>query len=277
MCFATTRTSTDGSSRSLPFTSREWLSFKRSWYESESVPGRDFKAIVFVDRDWRSDDSATLRQHYHRLIESSRLLAGTDSVRLDDGVFCCDATSAAIQSALAGSVAVHTMLSNSNSADVAECFYSWHVKDAASRHAAWAAQHYAENWHYAAETFWQRRANKAQAAVAAVRNDAIRQNWRKDDCVARSPDIKIEDVPSVVGDFVVLRPAVSHPTLLRPVAFVGELDLSAFLDRMPPVSRISDLEHALSSVLPRDGVPAVLDWLLDLGLPERSHARSEII
>jgi hypothetical protein len=110
-----------------------------------------------------------------------------------------------------------------------------------------------------------------------VESDTVRRHWSSDDCVAISHDIRFQDVPSVVGDFVVLRPAVSHRALSRPVAFVGGLDLPAFLGRMPPVSRISYLEHALSSVLPRDNVPAVLRWLLDHGLLERSDALNEII
>ncbi|MBR0850363.1 tryptophan 7-halogenase [Bradyrhizobium diazoefficiens] len=274
---------------------------RRQWYWGSPIPGRGFNAIAFVDRDFRNADGATLRQHYHRLIEVSQLLSGTTSARLDDRVLCCDATrfevrqccgagfikvgeaafaidplsssgvQAAIQSALAGSVAVHTMLLNPDSAAVAQRFYVRHVEDAASQHATWATLHYAEHVRYAAEAFWRRRAAGARA-TAARENGTIRHAWRSDDCVVLSSDASVEDVPAIVGDFVVLRPAVSHPALSRPVAFIGGLDLPAFLDLMPPVCTISELEQALASVLPTDGVPAVMNWLLDRGLLEGRSA-----
>jgi flavin-dependent dehydrogenase len=274
----------------------------RQWYWGSPVPGRGFNAMAFIDRDSRREGRATLRQRYHRLIKASQLLAGADTAELDGGVFGCDATSfedencfgdgflkvgeaafaidplsssgvqAAIQSALAGAIAVHTMLSRPECADVAQDFYARHVKHAATRHAAWAAQLYAEHRRYAAETFWRERASKAEAVDAG--RDAIRRDWRHDDCVSLSVDVRIENVPAAVGDFVVLRPAISHRTLSRPVAFIGGLDLPAFLDRMPPVARVADLEQALSLVLPRDHVPAVLCWLLDRGMLEASESRA---
>jgi flavin-dependent dehydrogenase len=276
----------------------------RQWYWGSPVPGRGFNAMAFVDRDSRREVRGTLQQHYYRLIEASQLLAGADTAQLDDGVFGCDATSfedsqcvgngflkvgeaafaidplsssgvqAAIQSALAGGVAVHTILSNPDSANVAQRFYAQHVKSAATQHEAWAAQHYGEHRRYAREMFWQRRATKPHPAAAAMGSEAIRRHWRSDDRVTLSRDVRIGDVPSVVGDFVVLRPAVTHGALSRPVAFVGGLDLPAFFDRMPPVARVCDLEWALTSVLSRDNAPAVLTWLLDHGLLEKSHAPS---
>lgn len=279
---------------------------RRQWYWGSPIPGRGFNAIAFVDRDFRNADGATLRQHYHRLIDASQLMPDANSVRLDGRVLCCDATSfedrqcggdgfikigeaafaidplsssgvqAAIQSALAGSIAVHTLLTNPDTAAIAQRFYATHVKSAASQHADWAAQNYAEHQRYAAETFWQRRATRARATAAAA-SQVIRRQWRGDDCVTLSSDASIEDVPAVVGDFVVMRPAVSHHGLARPVAFLRGLDLPAFLTRMPPVSRIADLEQALSSALPGGDVPAVLGWLLDRGLLERSHAPGESV
>jgi flavin-dependent dehydrogenase len=276
----------------------------RQWYWGSPVPGRGFNAMAFVDRDSWREGRVTLRQHYYRLIKASQLLAGVDIAQLDDGVFGCDATSfedsqcigdgflkvgeaafaidplsssgvqAAIQSALAGGVAVNTVLSNPDSANVVRRFYAQHVKSGATQHAAWAAQHYGEHRRYAAEIFWQRRATKPHPADMVLRSETIRRHWQSDDRVALSRNVRIEDVLSVVGDFVVLRPAVSHPALSRPVAFLGGLDLPAFLGRMPPVARVCDLEQALTSVLSRDSAPAVLAWLLDRGLLE-THGPSE--
>jgi flavin-dependent dehydrogenase len=272
----------------------------RQWYWGSPVPGRGFNAMVFVDRDTPREGGMALPRHYHGLIEASRLLAGADAAQLDGAVFGCDATSfedsqyqgdgfikvgeaafaidplsssgvqVAIQSALAGSVVVHTILANPNSTDVAQRFYAQHVKNESARHAALAVQHYGDHRRYCAEAFWQRRATRPRSPLVTTRSEAVRRRWRADHHVALSRDIKVDDVPSVVGDFVVLRSAVSHPALSRPVAFLGGLDLPAFLDRMPPVVRVCDLERALASVLSRDRVPAVLAWLLDHGLLEET-------
>jgi flavin-dependent dehydrogenase len=266
------------------------------WYWGSPVPGGRYNAMVFLDRNMRRAGRATLLQHYHALIGASDMFAGVDAAELESSVLSCDATSfedrhcfgesflkigeaafaidplsssgvqAAIQSALAASVAVHTVLSKPAATPVAQSFYAQHVRHAAAQHAAWAAQNYREHRRYSEEVFWQRRAKVSEASDVPVASGVSRQDWRKDDRVAISPDVKIQNVPCVVGDFVELRPAVSHRALSRPVAFICGLDLPAFLHKMPPASTISEMEQALSPVLPEQDIPKVLDWLFEHGL-----------
>jgi flavin-dependent dehydrogenase len=264
------------------------------WYWGSPVPGGRFNAMVFLDRKMRRHGRATLPQYYHALIGSSDLFAGADAAEFEGNVLSCDATSfedehcfgdgflkvgeaafaidplsssgvqAAIQSALAASIAVHTVLSKPASTTVARSFYAQHVRHATAQHAAWAAQNYREHRRYSAEAFWQRRVAAGGASDPPVESGAGR--WRKDDRVAVSAGVTIRDIPCVVGDFVELRSAVSHRALARPVAFIGGLDLPAFLRNMPSAPRISDLEQALSPILPERNIPRVLGWLLEHGL-----------
>jgi hypothetical protein len=242
----------------------------------------------------RPSSHTTLPQYYHALIGASHLFANADAAEFEGNVLSCDATSfedehcfgdgflkvgetafaidplsssgvqAAIQSALAASIAVHTVLSKPASTTVARCFYVQHVRHAIAQHAAWAARNYREHRRYSEEAFWRRRAAAGEAPDRLVESGAGR--WRKSDRVAVSAGVTIQDIPCVVGDFVELRSAVSHYALARPVAFICGLDLPAFLRNMPSASRISDLEQALSPALPQQNIPRVLGWLLERGL-----------
>jgi flavin-dependent dehydrogenase len=266
------------------------------WYWGSPVPGGRYNAMVFLDRNMRRDRRATLQQRYRALIEASHLLAGASAAELKGDVLSCDATSfedrlcfgdgflkigeaafaidplsssgvqAAIQSALAASIAVHTVLSKPEATPVARSFYAQHVRHAAAQHTAWAAQNYREHRRHSHEEFWRRRATASSAPDVPVRRDVSRQDWRKDSRVVISPDIKIQNAPCAVGDFVELRPVVSHRALSRPVAFICGLDLPAFLRTMPFASTISDLELALSPALPEQDIPRVLGWLFEHGL-----------
>jgi flavin-dependent dehydrogenase len=268
------------------------------WYWGSPVPGGRFNAMVFIDRKMGRRGGGTLAQHYRALIAASHLLTGADTAELAGPVLSCDASSyrdehcvgdgflkigeaafaidplsssgvqAAIQSALAASIAVHTMLSKADASTVAQSYYAEHVRYAADQHATWAAQNYRENRRYSKAEFWRRRSDAGEAFEPSAENSRNRQGWRKEGRVALSAGVKTCDVPCVVGDFVELRPAVSHRTLSRPVAFVCGLDLPAFLRKMPPVSQISDLEHALSRVLPEQNISKVLSWLFEHDLLE---------
>jgi flavin-dependent dehydrogenase len=266
------------------------------WYWGSPVPGGRFNAMVFLDRNMRRDGRATLPQRYRALIEASHLFAGAEAAELESSVLSCDATSfedrhcfgdgflkvgeaaftidplsssgvqTAIQSSLAASIVVHTVLSKPAATPVAQYFYAQHVRHAAAQHAAWAAQNYREHRRYSEEVFWRCRIEASEASDVPVGSGASRQGWRKDDRVAISPGVKIQYVPCVAGDFVELRPAVSHRALSRPVAFICGLDLPAFLRKMASASTISDFEQALSPVLPEQNIPRVLGWLLEHGL-----------
>jgi flavin-dependent dehydrogenase len=268
----------------------------RQWYWGSPVPGGLFNAMVFLDRNIWRDGRTTLLEHYRALIEASHLFACASAAELESRVLSCDATSfedrhcfddgflkvgeaaftidplsssgvqAAIQSALAASIAVHTVLTKPAATPVVQSFYSQHVRQTAAQHAVWAAQNYQENRRYSDEVFWRRRMENSEASDVLVESSVSRRDWRKDDRVAISPNVKIQDVPCVIGDFIELRPAVSHRTLSRPVAFICGLDLPAFLRKMPLVSTISDLERALLSVLPEHNIPGVLGWLFEHGL-----------
>src|SRR5260370_2851047 len=179
---------------------------------------------------------------------------GDGFLKIGEAAFSIDPLSssgvqAAIQSALAASIAVHTMLCKPAAMLVAQSFYGQHVRHAANQHAIWAAQNYREHRRYSEKEFWRRRADASEASYDWMGSGANRPGGRKGDFVVLSDGIKIYDAPCVLGDFVELRPAVSHRGLPRPVAFIFGLDLPAFLRKMPPAFRIYYLEQALALAL----------------------------
>jgi flavin-dependent dehydrogenase len=199
------------------------------WYWGSPVPGSRFNAMMFIDRRDLRRRRGSAAQHYRDGIAALELgadamagdvsgcdatcyidgrCAGADCLKVGEAAFAIDPLSssgvqAAMQSALAGSVAVHTALLRPSSAIIAGSFYADHVRHVSIRHSRMSAKHYAEHRRHADLPFWRSRSN-------VVEHDA-----------APDPGFDIRFVPCAVDDFVELRPALCHASLPRPVAFVG--------------------------------------------------------
>ena len=152
------------------------------WYWGAPLPGGDFNATVFVDRE------NAQRERYFDLIRQSRFLsrrlAGarcgeisvcdatsfldqmpvTDSsIKAGDSVLTIDPLSSqgvqtALGTALHAAVVINTILDRPEHAELAMDFYRRRVTDSARFHARVSAQSYHEQWQFARSEFWRARA-----------------------------------------------------------------------------------------------------------------------
>src|SRR5262249_9457723 len=136
----------------------------------------------------------------------------------------------AINTALAGAVSVNTLLRYPERADAAKRFYTGNLSETSDRHRRWAAHHYAVAAATRPARFWQTRA--ADAAAEPERIPPSEGFGIPDHlAVALSPDAMLMPEPCIVGDFIAIKPALHHPDLERPVAFLGGSGVGGCLRR----------------------------------------------
>jgi hypothetical protein len=211
------------------------------------LPDGTFRAMAFVEpelvrrRRRRRRSGHDLEQLY------TELLAGT-----------------AIQTGVAASAAVHSILCEDGEVDAAVAYYREHQRRAVQRHARLAARSYGDCATYAGEPFWRRRAAEAPEPPAARAPIALRDLLPLRVRLPRG--CVLAPTPCVVGDRVEWRRALSHPALPRPVAFLGDSELAPLLDKLDADRRLGEVvEDWARSVTPALAY-SIAGWLASRGL-----------
>ncbi|NMO16526.1 FAD-dependent oxidoreductase [Pyxidicoccus fallax] len=270
-----------------------------AWYWGAHLPDGTFNAMAFVDPGLlreRGVTRRTLESFYRELLADTELLGAWTAPRLVGGVLASDATcyrdvvpierdcikvgeasfsidplsssgvQKALQTALSGAVAVHTLLVRPDNTDAALRFYTEDQRDSVARHAAWASGYYAEQRTYRERPFWKRRAQASSAlappeARPLLEGDALlHRRWRLD------REAALVDTPCIVGDVIELRRALSHPRLARPVAWLDGVELAPLVEGLRDGLTMPQLAGTWARQVPfRRGV-AILGWLYRQGL-----------
>ena len=152
-----------------------------------------------------------------------------DSIKVGDAALALDPLSSsgvqkAIQSALAGSVVVNTLLQRPRAQALARQFYRESLSEASTRHRAWARGHYAQVAASRTARFWRERAAAASSPDTAP--PGAEATVPPDAPLRLSPAVDIVELPCVVDRFIEERPAVRAPSLGAPVAYLGDLELA---------------------------------------------------
>jgi flavin-dependent dehydrogenase len=270
------------------------------WLWGAHLPDGAFRAMAFVEpelvRRRLLRTGQDLGQLYRELLAGAPLfrhvVAG--EARLEGAVSACDATcyadedpidatsvkvgeagfaidplsssgvQTAIQTGVAASAAVHSILCEDGEVDAAVAYYREHQRHAVERHARLAARSYGDCASYAAEPFWRRRAAEAPEPPAARAPIALRNLLP---LRVRLPcGSTLAPTPCVVGDRVEWRRALSHPTLSRPVAFLGDSELAPLLDKLDADRLLGEVvEDWARSVTPALAY-SIAGWLASRGL-----------
>ncbi len=202
---------------------------------------------------------------------------GPGYLKVGEASFAVDPLSSAgvqksMQTAIAASIVVNTILRRPDSADMAREFYMEEQRRSCAAHAAWSAAAYREHQRHARERFWERRANRilVNGTKVAENPQSLRISdkvcWSDTDRVVRSSDLQIRPAGCLVGRFVEKRFAVMHPSLDRPVAFVEGASLPELLSQIPHCATVASVADVFSRQLPRRSVLHLLEWLIARGL-----------
>jgi flavin-dependent dehydrogenase len=193
------------------------------------------------------------------------------SAKVGEAAFAIDPLSScgvqtAIQTGLAAAAATHTILTDGDAA-AATAFYAEHQRHSVARHAATAAALYAEHTTHAEAPFWRaRRAGALAQPTPSARAVGVADLLSLPVRLIASAVVK--PTPCLVSDRVELRDALTHPSLDRPVAYLGGAALAPLLrklDTTPSLAAaIRQWEHAVAG----GQAEAVAAWLADRGLLE---------
>nr|WP_245700162.1 NAD(P)/FAD-dependent oxidoreductase [Streptomyces roseifaciens] len=195
---------------------------------------------------------------------------GEDYIRLGEAAFTIDPLSSsgvekALQTAMAGAVTVHTLLSEDGDRTAALTFYRDGQRHSVEQHRKWAGGYYAEHRTHRSNAFWRHRARPLPTQGPAITSpmdlaDLIHRRVRL------SPATKLVSTPCVVGNQVSFRPALTHPTLARPVAYVEGLAVAPLTDALSGEYTLAETLGAWSRTMAPGQVMTIATWLHRCGL-----------
>ncbi len=266
-----------------------------AWYWGAPLPDNTFNACVFIDpKDYPSHSPEAQRDVYRQHLAASTLLSpclqgtlitpvmacnasgyfcehsvGDNYIRVGDAAFSIDPLSSqgvqtAMSGALQASIVVHTLLCSPANRAAAQQFYTARQTETVARNRRWAGRFYAEQDLYPASPFWQKRANHNpfdDPPAPSIASDMQPATMAQDDQMQLSKHASIVSMPVIKGDWIVDQPALTHPMLERPVAFLGNqevLPLLASITRGDTIAMI--LEKWAHFLPPGLGIKA-LHWL----------------
>lgn len=261
---------------------------RNGWYWGAPLPNGTFNAAVFVDA---SSGAAT---RYREYISRSTLLGSCLGGVMDGEVHACDVTpysnddpigpnhlrvgeasyavdplssqgvQHALNSALQGSIAMHTLLTAPEDGDAALEFYRARQAEAVTNSSRAAAQIYAREDRFASEPFWSRRAAQSAATAPAYTERIPMPNNQP---LRLAAAVRIACTPVLSGNRIRRIQALHHPVLPRPVAFLGDVALAPLMRDLNNGRTASDL--AQSWPLDFDDSRRVIEWLWHNGLLEK--------
>jgi flavin-dependent dehydrogenase len=194
---------------------------------------------------------------------------GTDFIKVGDCALATDPVSASgvqrsMQGALTGAVVLNTMLRRADQAGQAASFYRQRQETIADAHGVSIQTAYGEPGRFAALPFWQKRGRTAVMPLPFPRPCLPPPEIR----LRRSKTAVLTLLPGIIGDFVELHPALSHPNLPEPVAFVANQPIVPLLESLPPALSCAEIAaHLARDIGPRPGAE-ILQWLVRQGILE---------
>jgi hypothetical protein len=236
-----------------------------------------------------------LNAFYSELLSSTRILTALDAPNLKEAVMARDATcyfdttpidrtsiklgeaafaidplsssgvQKALQTALTGSIAVHTILNNGD-VPASIDFYVDNQRRSVAQHSEWAASHYNEHRQYHGESFWRRRARKSSLAARQHRRANV-EAYRAEP-VRLAPGARLVRVPCAVGDHVEMHDAFSHPGTNRPIAFLNGIDLVPIIAGVASAEASAGHLASGSAWVPDESQVATISWLVRHGVLE---------
>jgi len=271
-----------------------------AWYWGVPLPDGPYNTLAFVDgASLRGRSPSSRDAYFHELIRCSGLMAGCENPRMVGRALAADATpyldersvshmhlkvgdaalaidplsssgvQKAIQTALSGAIVVNTLLRRPDCTSAAIQFYRESLTQASERHRAWASGHYATVSGREPGSFWSTRSAFHAPSTPPVplgSPDDLTARLTSNAGVQLSPDAELLEVPRLGTDFVGLGPALHHPALETPVAYLGGWELAPLLRQVRAGMTPLQVVHSWSSRVPIKSGIAIAGWMLGRGI-----------
>ena len=276
------------------------------WFWGSPLPDGRYAASIFLD----AGRVAGLRGHvrmelFRRLLSRSKLLAdllrgelvgpisvrdatprigndpiGHDFIRVGEAAVAIDPLSsqgiqAALLSSIQGSAAVHTILTAGCDPAPALEFYRERQQATAARSRQTAAGFYRA--YHDQSPFWTRRSSPAENRAAEAEH---RANTSPPSKLRISQALRITEVPVLSGALIRRTPALCHPRLKQPTAYLGGVALAPLVDEARDTSAADQILSRWTRRMPLETAQKIMSWMWAVGildpLPDasRDHATS---
>jgi flavin-dependent dehydrogenase len=260
------------------------------WAWAAPLGRTEFLAAVFVDESTIARNGrARIAETYRRHLADSELLrpcvggqlrsavmvceaspahptnvCGPGYIKVGDAAFCLDPLSSqgvqrAIVSALQAAAVVNTTLRASGNAHLARCFYQQRLAEAAGQDRAASGAFYREQFAVTPTQFWSSRLGPAQPSGP---RPAPMDLPPMPHALSLSRDARQGTIGALVDGLIVPQPALFHPNLAGPVAFLGDWPIDRILAPVRGGISPAELQHAWNALLPRAAAADILSWLL---------------
>lgn len=270
------------------------------WYWGAPLPDGSHNIAVFMDAD--NADLALRKQIaplYHALLQASTLLrtcldgkpitkvkacnagaytdnnsVGVDFIKVGDACFSIDPLSsqgvqAALMSALQGSVVANTLITQPTKFELAQQFFRARQQESVARHSRWAAMAYADQNRHSRTAFWEKRSHYLQEhdddsvvtppALVATAISTLAEGTRFRLC----PQARLAETPTLKRDQIVSLPALTHPSLPRPVAFVANMQLCPLLALISTGDTLLSIRQKVNRCVSPIHGETLVNWLLN--------------
>lgn len=277
------------------------------WFWGATLPDGTFNAMVFTDPSRvrrATGQSQGLESLYRSILTQSSLLRGCLSGTPVSKVKGCDASSyvdehpvdehsikvgeasfsidplssqgvqAAINSGLQGSIVVHTLLTRPEHAAAAMQFYRDRQQETVAYHQRLSAKYYSESRFHGTGQFWQKRAGveSKPLPVRSGSSPAFSGELR----LSLSDATSFVTTPCITGDIITNVPALVHPELERPIAYLNNIKVSHLFGSVTKDGTVADIMQAWSRYLsPFDSIK-IIDWLYHLGVFVHTPNRKDL-
>ena len=120
--------------------------------------------------------------------------------------------------------------------------------------------------------FWRALAGVGPRSRRAVARGRRRPSMMTAMAFELSPDAAFVETPCLDGEFVSAAPALRHPRLARPVAYLGGRELASLLRIFPPGRTPLQIARSWSNRMPLESGLAIAGWLVNHGVLVRIGA-----
>lgn len=266
------------------------------WCWGAAIPGGRFSTMIFLDPDTlRAERRNGLESIWRSRLAKTELFSSFSGSQLIGKLIVCDATTyfvenpveakcfrvgeacfaldplsstgveKAMQSGLVGATALHTMLAHPDRMELCARFYCDRHNETVSSHAAWSSEFYGKVRRFEELPFWRKRADGhennrvAEEKVTTAPSAVVPTLMSK---IRVSAKTELVEQGCIVGDEICSRPALVHPELRRPVAFLGGVEIGTLLDMVRWSTDLGRLLQLWSNRMSPGQVARIASWLL---------------
>ena len=273
----------------------------RGWCWGAPVPGGIISAMVFLDRDlfrqmrslgierlWRSSLSdaelfrriSTAPQMGRLVVCDASMYSSTDAIgnrfiRAGEALFSLDPLSStgverAMHNGITAGTVVHTIIHRPERYELCAAYYCDRQAECTTQHVSWTSAFYGEVRRFAECDFWKARSvSKASESIAPSVSFQHPPTEGADRMkVHVSKATRLIQTACQAGDEIEPCFALSHPSLDRPVAFLGGIRVTPLLEAVQQCGNLESLLISWSNQIPRESVLSTAAWFLSKGILE---------